>query len=131
MILSTIKCIQFHYENCEMFSVDADFILACDLSPIKMKYNTYAFPTERYKSVSHVHLKISSQANKVRALWLEEEAEPFERTVRYGDLVFLIIHYQNGTKEKVQLPWEGDQYINNNQTATIDSEGHLLLTIKK
>ena len=131
MDLSTIKCIEFHYENCETFSVDANFILECDLSAIKIKYDIHTFPTERYKSVSQFNMKISPQANRLGALWLEDEAAPFERTARYGDLVFFIIHYQNGTKEKVQLPWEGDQYINNNQTTTIDSKGNLLLTIKK
>jgi len=128
--LSTIKGIDICYENCEVFRVDSSYLKYISFSDAKTKYDVKRFPN-RYKVVSGLEISISSLADRVGALWLEDDRKPFNRTETYPDIVYINVEYKNGVKEIIYPPWDGDDYTNKNQSSRIDNNGNLLIRILK
>jgi hypothetical protein len=128
--VSQIKFIELCYENCEVFLIKPHFIHYILVSNEKMKYNTRDFP-KRYKNATNIEFSISSDADQIGGLWMEEERNPFERTQCFDDIVYIDIEYINGAKEAIYVPWDGTDYTNYNQSSEIDQDGNLIVVIKK
>jgi len=56
---------------------------------------------------------------------------PFERTITLPDIVYFILEFQDGTKEKIYAFWDSVSRRNLYQKSILDNEKNLLIQIIK
>lgn len=118
--LKGIKSVNIVYENCEVFSIPIEHI------------NLYGLNNEVYKTLEKINLIIKKGADNSKYLRLETNRKPFERTLAYNDIVSIYFKYEDGTEEKINVYWQGDDdYDNPAQKSYIDKDGNLVIEIEK
>lgn len=130
--LKGIKSVDIVYENCEAFSVPIEHVKWLHIIGIKYNLYLYGLNNEVYKTLEKINLIIKKGADNSKYLCLEVNRKPFERTLAYNDIVFIYFKYEDGTGEKINVYWQGDDdYDNPAQKSYIDKDGNLVIEIGK
>jgi len=130
--LKGIKSVNIVYENFEEFSVPIEHIEWLHISGIKYNLYLYGLNSKVYKTLEKINLIIKKGADNSKYLQLETNRKPFERTLAYNDIVSIYFEYEDGTEEKINVYWQGDDDYNNPaQKSYIDKDRNLVIEIGK
>lgn len=140
----TIRDITFVFENCEVITLNGEYIEDFYIKDIRKEYRRIAINAfDKFDMAHYVEISLGKEANIMYAPFNIEadKRAVFDRIMAYNDITsieFTFEHIEKGVKiienEEVVVAWLGEsEYTNEAQTSHIDNKGtlHLLIDATK
>lgn len=131
--MKSVKSVEFVFENCECFSIDAKYFGTLKLSDFHLCIQRIAANAiVKMNCVGTVAMEIFSDGNKKYAPFgCEDEAEKcFDRLNMYHDITSIEIIYDDDTSETYYVDYEGDA-TNEYQKNYMNNFGDMYIVISK
>ena len=132
--MQNIKSIEFVFENCEGFEIDAKYFGIVAMDSIRTVVARVACNSiSKYTTVGSVIFEIFSEAN-VEYDGFGEPTLKFDRICMHRDITAIALHYEDGESETYYVNYEDEVEgqlgtPNKNQKVHINSFGNLYLII--
>lgn len=133
-----IESIELVLENLESVKIKREHIGFFEMRGITKSISRLASNSiSEILTVNEVFLQICSKANNYSSYvhdWHDEKIKPFERLMRYKDIVAVEVNFKDGSSECIYVNWESDldDYTNKNQSVAINKKtGDLYIVISE
>lgn len=133
--MKDIKSIEFVFENCEAFEVEAKYFAGFQLEDIRTSIARIACNAiSKFQTAYSVVIELFKEAN-VQYDGFGERAYKFNRIVEHHDITSLVIHYSDDTTESYFVDYDeggkdGLGAPNINQKTYISKLGNLYIVIE-
>jgi hypothetical protein len=98
--MKDIKSIEFIFENCECFTIDAKYFGVFEMSDIQTKIGRIAVNSiAKFTCANHVAMEIFSEADDKYNFYNEEMASKLERIRKHSDITSICLTYDDETEE--------------------------------
>lgn len=131
--MKSVKSVEFVFENCECFSIDAKYFGTLKLSDFHLCIQRIAANAiVKMNCVGTVAMEIFSDGNKKYSPFgFEDKTDKcFDRLSKYNDITSIIIVYDDDTTEEYYVDYKGDE-INEYQTNYMNKFGDFYIVISK
>lgn len=136
--MKDVKCIEFVFENCESFEIEAKYFGGVQFEEIKTSIARIACNSiVKFQTAYSVVLEIFKEANiDYKPFGSLEQQKMFDRITGWNDITQFIIHYTDNTEEAYFVDYDdGDDDSlgapNKNQKTYISVPGNLYIVIEK
>lgn len=129
-----IESIEFIFENCEDFSIDANYFGKFLIDDIHYSIQRIACNCIIKTTIADtIAIELFSEGDReYRPFRGLEKATIFERLQKYNDVTQIIVHYEDQTEEAYFTNWaEGDDFENKNQSVCKSDLGNLYIAISE
>lgn len=129
-----IKSIEFVLENCESFSIDANYFGAFLIDDIRYSIQRIASNSIVKMAIADtIVIELFSEGDReYRPFGALEKITIFERLQGYNDITQVVIHYEDQTEETYFANWaEDDDCENKNQSVCKSDLGNLYIVISE
>lgn len=107
--MQNIKNVEFIFENCECFTVDAKYFGIFEMSDLQTKIRRIAMNSiSKYTSVNYVAIEIYSEADDRYDFYGEEMKSKLDRIQQYRDITGICLTYDNGLKETYYVNYKDE-----------------------
>lgn len=127
-----IESIEFILENCEGFSIDANYFGAFLIDDLHYSIQRIASNSiVRMAIADTIVIELFSKGDREYSPFgALEKTTIFERLQKYNDITQIIVHYEDQTEEAYFTDWaEGDDCENKNQGVCKSDLGNLYIVI--
>lgn len=130
--MKSIKSIEFVFENCECFSIDAKYLGEFELSDIHQCIHRIASNCiAKMDCANTVAIEIFSEGNKEYSPFgVRDRDETLFDRFMYHDITSIEIVYDDETSETYYVDYEGDE-INEYQKNYMNNFGDMYIVISK
>lgn len=129
-----IESIEFVLENCEDFSIDANYFGAFLIDDIRYSIQRIASNSIVKMAIADtIVIELFSEGDReYRPFGALETITIFERLQQYNDITQIIVHYEDQTEEICFANWaEGNDCENKNQSVCKSDLGNLYIVISE
>lgn len=129
-----IESIEFVLENCEGFSIDANYFGAFLIDDLHYSIQRIASNNIVKMAIADtIVIELFSEGDReYRPFGALEKTTIFERLQKYNDITQVVVHYEDQTEETCFVNWaEGDDCENKNQSVCKSDLGNLYIVISE
>lgn len=129
-----IESIEFVFENCECFSIDANYFGEFLIDDIHYSIQRIASNSIFKMAIADtIVIELFSEGDReYHPFGALETTTIFERLQKYNDITQVIIHYEDQTEETYFVNWaEGDEFENKNQSICKSDLGNFYIVISE
>ena len=122
--MKNIKTIVFGLENCDTLEIPIKYIAQLHLAQISNKQIDYELNNSSQRvsySAKDFGIQIHPFFNKAENHSLNGEEKPFNRIIKWPDIVDVTIVYEDDSEERYYLDW----YYNDDENETVYEENNL------
>jgi hypothetical protein len=122
--LKNIKSIKFGFENCDSMEIPIKYVAQLHLAQISNKQIDYELNNSSQRvsySAKDFGIQIHSSFNKEENHALNDEGKPFDRIIKWPDIVDVTIIYEDESEEIYYLNW----YYSDNENDEVYEENNL------
>ena len=126
-----IKSIDFTFENCEGFSIEAKHFGYVCIDDIKTRIERIACNAISEMHIAcKVYIEIFKEADCDYSCWGMNMMKKFDRFLQFNDITSLTLEYDDGSTEEIWVDYRGEHNeINDIQTTKKSSLGNLYIVI--
>ena len=129
--MKDIKAIEFVFENCECVTIDSKHIGDFLIEGIETKIRRVALNSiSEYTTCERFEISIYKDAN-ITVESYGDKHKVFNRIMRWDDITSIYLKYEDGTEQKIDMPWVGKSYDYNEAQSSFMCDEHLYLTINR
>lgn len=125
-----IISIEFVFENCERFSIDAKYFASFYLGDIRGEFRRITHNAIVNMEIANVfYAGIFSEGNGDYDSCGKTPRQKFDRLLAYNDITDIILRYDDGTRRQFFTLYNGDE-VNAYQTVKRSALGNLYIVIQ-
>ena len=129
--MKDVKSIEFVFENCDNFEIEAKHFASFQLEEIKSSvFRVACNAISKFQTAYSVVMEIFSDANVDYSEFGQfENKKKFDRILAFDDITYINLKYSDDTEESFFVDYNGEE-TNENQKSYLSSLGHLYIVIE-
>ena len=126
-----IQSIEFVFENCEVFSMDAQYFGHLHIGDIRRSIDRIACNSIGDMDIAHeFYAEIFSEGDGDYDFSGDTNRfVKFDRILAWDDITSVTVHFDDGTEEDLYLDYDGEE-VNDNQTTKLSALGNLYIVVQ-